>query len=322
MAAPPEEVLEPQNLEEPLMHLTNLGRTIDGQGLAYRKMECVGKRIGIIKVIEPYQHLNYIDLSQNMIKDIAPLKGLKNVLTLKLAQNEIPDLKKWEGLPEDEELFPNLQELDLSTNAFTAMPQLAPMKALRSVSLKQNEIASCAEFTGHETLTQLDLSENKLTNLVGLASMAVLNSLNVASNEITEIGAEKALTELPELKHLNLAGNVLESLTGAPWQDMPNLQSLNVSNGGLQSADNLEVLRQLPKLRSLEVAGNPFLEAEAGGTRTQVLVAHWRLTEIDGVAVTPAELEEAKELNLAQLLEREARLKAEAEEGGAAGEDA
>jgi len=321
-----DEEQEPTNLTTDLMVLSDMGRTIDGAGLAYRSMVCSARRIGSLKALEGYTNLHSVDLSENMIKDVTPLKGLKNVLSLNLSRNEISMLKGWEGLGEDEELFPCILSLDLSSNALTAMPNvLTSLKLLRSANLSKNEIEKCADFAGSATLTELDLSGNKLTNLVGIAAMPLLTKLNVSSNEITEFGAEKALAELPELRELNIAGSNLQALE-APWQDLPLLNNIDVSKGAMASLDKLEVLRQLPKLRRLKVEDNPFAKppeegSETGFSRAKVLVCHWRLDEIDGAPVTDEEREEARLLNVRLLEEKEARMKAEAEEAAGA-EDA
>jgi len=328
MAVPTEELPPEQELAEPLMDLTNLARTVDGSGYAYLSLSCVNKRINPIKCIESYMHLQKIDLSQNAIKDVAPLKGLQYVLSLNLAANEIANIKGWEG----ENLFPHLRSLDLSDNLLTALPPL-PFPSLRSLNVARNDIATCGEFTGHEKLTSLDLSENKLTSLAGIAAMPLLSSLNLSGglrngNPTNQVESIEGLTGLEALQDLNLAGNKFVSLQGA-WETFPSLRSLNISDNSLEVPNPpdhpLNVLRQLPKLRSVYVAGNPFAAPEEPpegfNARAEVLVCHWRLESIDGQAVTPEELEAARQLNLSMLEQERARLKAEEEAKAAAEAD-
>jgi Leucine-rich repeat (LRR) protein len=332
MAAPAEELPPEQELSEPLMDLTNLARTVDGAGFAYLSLSCVNKRINPIKCVEMYTHLQKIDLSQNAIKDVAPLKSLQFVLSLNLSSNEISTLKGWDGV---EGLFPQLRDLDLSSNLLTALLPL-PFPALRRLNLACNEIATCAEFTGHEKLTSLDLSENKLTSLAGVANMPALTSLNLSGGIRKELPTNQldnfeGLAGLEALQELNLARNKFSALQGA-WETFPALRAINISENvieipaavaGEKAPEHpLNVLRQLPRLRELQVAGNPFAAPEEPpegfNLRAEVLVRHWRLTSIDGQPVTDAELEAARLLNISMLEQERDRLKAEAEAAAAA----
>lgn len=296
---------EEEELAEPLMDFSNIGRTVDGAGFAYRSLSCVGKRIGGIKAIQAYSHLHHVDLSKNKIKDVTPLKALQFVLQLNLAENLVPNLKAWES--EEAPAFPHLVHLDLTGNALTALPPL-PFRSLRTASFARNEIATCQAFGGHEKLETLDLSQNAITSLAGITALPAMTRLDVSANQLVDING---LAEVPVLADLSLAKNKLEALEG-PWQDLAALESLNLSGCLLAVPKPLEVLRQLPKLRNLEVAENPFVETLEGAVRVEVLVCHWRLANIDGEPVTEEELEQAKELNVTRLAEEQARLKAAA----------
>lgn len=319
MAAEEEEVVVPVNLAEPLMDFSNIGKTVDGTGFAYRSLECIKKQIGPIKGIEMYSHLQHIDFSNNVIKDVTPLKLLKFVLKLNLARNEINSIKPLMPAEGEEPTFPYLLHLDVSANQLTSLPVLSTMPALRTASFAKNAITTAEEFTGHPTLETLDISENQIPKLAGVAAMPLLTKLNASSNELEDING---LAELPALEELNLAKNKFQALEG-PWAELTKLTAVNVSGGLLPSPKPLEVLRQAPNLRNLEVAGNTFTEEDGCNVRIEVLVCHWRLKVIDGEPVTEEELEEAKELNLKRLEEERARKQAEEEAAAAGGgEDA
>mmetsp|Transcript_49243 Transcript_49243/g.86677 ORF Transcript_49243/g.86677 Transcript_49243/m.86677 type:complete len:318 (-) Transcript_49243:22-975(-) len=317
MAADEEKAPE-QELSESLMDFSNIGKTVDGSGYAYLNLDCVNKRINPIRCIEGYTCLQNINLSQNAIKDVTPLKALTYLVKLDLSSNEIANIKSL--FPEEGGLV-HLQLLDLSGNLLNALPAL-PLPALKTASFAKNEIANCQDFTGHELLASLDLSQNKIPSMAGIANMPMLTSLNVAGNELSEL---TGLEGVPLLEDFNLAGNKFEGPLEGPWQELPLLKSVDLSSNQIFGAKFLEVLRVLPKLRSVGVDGNPFCtESEASpGTnpRAEVLVSHWRLEYIDGQAVTDEEREQARELNVKMLMEERERKKKEeedaaAEEGG------
>lgn len=301
-------------LSEELMDLSKIEKTIDGSGFAYTQMDCVGKRVGVIKVIEDYAHLRQVNMSKNQIKDASPLSKVPYILSLNLSQNQIKTIEGWE-----EGSLAALLYLNLSENALTAMPALA-MPALKKVNLARNEIATCEAFAaGHEGIEELDLSSNSLENLAGVGNMPNLKSLSLAKNKISSI---EGMAGLPELKSLDLSGNALEDLAG-PWVEIPNLGSVNLSGNLLATAKPFEHLRALGKLRSLSVSDecgtgdikkNP-VATEAEQVRLEMLICHWRLDIIDGKDVSDEERTNAQALN-EQRMEEEARKAAEAAEGG------
>lgn len=292
---------EPEALTESILDLSNLGRTVDGSGFAFLGASCIGKRLGPIKIMEGYTYLQTLDFSDNLIKDVAALKGLNLLVKLNLAKNSIANLKGWES---EEAIFPNLVELNLNDNQLSALHAM-PYQALASLSVARNEIASC-EFGGHERIQNLDLSSNKLPSLTGLEALPSLRTLNASNNDIADLNG---INEAPSLEELQLAHNKLQALEG-PWTELQTLRSLDLSNCLLEAEKPLEVLRQLPILRKLKVNGNPF--TEAGNTMARVLICHWRLESVDDVCITQEHLEEAKALNQQRVLEERERLKEEA----------
>mmetsp|Transcript_10120 Transcript_10120/g.22764 ORF Transcript_10120/g.22764 Transcript_10120/m.22764 type:complete len:363 (+) Transcript_10120:98-1186(+) len=333
-----EKVVIPFNDAEKTM--SDMGRTLTGKSYAYRSMDCAGKGIGALKGIEAYEHLHLLDLSQNHIKDVTPLKGLQNLLTLKLANNEIPHMRPW--LDPEAPSFPQLLHLDLSNNSLTLLPVL-PFPMLRTVSFANNEISKKdEEYTGHATLQSFDLSDNKLKNLEMFAGFPALTKLDLSGNELTTIDG---LADVPELQELILARNKFQVVEGETWATLTNLHSLDLAGNKLRLLGTLEALRVLPKLRSLNTSGNPIGRPLSGPSettaaaddgepmsptvtagapspaerRTHILLCHWRLDVIDDKPVSADEREAAKQANLDRMLqEREAQKRAEEEAAAAA----
>mmetsp|Transcript_35282 Transcript_35282/g.75168 ORF Transcript_35282/g.75168 Transcript_35282/m.75168 type:complete len:322 (+) Transcript_35282:114-1079(+) len=294
-----------------LVTFSNLGRTMDGSGIAYRTANCADKRIGVVKGIENYVHLNHLDLSSNSIKDISYLKNLKNLLKLNLSSNCVANLKSLDPGEEGDEVFPSLTHLLLDRNSITELRPL-PFKSLKVVSFQNNEIVSCEEFGGHESIESLNLSSNKIKTLAGIANLPSLQKLDVSHNAIEDING---LGELPSLVELNLSDNRMQGMEG-PWQELGNsaLTKLDLSRNMMETPKPLEVLRSIPKLKHLLIAGNPFMEAE--DAILEVLLCHWLLATIDGEDVSKELFDRAGSLNVRRL--EEAREAAKAEEEAAA----
>lgn len=273
-------------LEENLMELSGIGKTVDGAGIAYFQLDCVGKKVTTIGLVEQYIYLRQIDLSQNRIQDVAPLSTLEFVLKLSLAGNEIESIDAW-GPGQ----FQHLMHLDLSSNKLKALPKLH-MPALRTASFAQNEIATCLDFLGHDCLQRLDLSQNSIGTLEGVRDLPKLTSLNASSNQLLGTGG---LVGLPVLEVLLLAKNNLENLNG-PWSGVSQVKELDVSGNAIKDREGLLMLCELVKLQRIQMAENPMGEEEDVNMRLEALICHDKIQVIDGEEVTEEEIDEAKQL--------------------------
>ncbi|XP_062411216.1 leucine-rich repeat-containing protein 19-like [Sardina pilchardus] len=88
--------------------------------------------------------------------------------------------------------YKNLTELDLSSNAISALPDnlLSSLPALRVLNLSHNNLSSLEPATQCDSLTELDLSHNHILSL-----------------------PEDMFLRLPSLERLHLQGNRLNTLT-------------------------------------------------------------------------------------------------------------
>lgn len=305
--------MAPTDLSEDVMNLSEVGKTIDGDGFAYFKLDCVDKNVGSIAALSEFEHLRQIDLSKNSIEDVTPLADLRHILQLNLSTNVISQINPW-----GDGCHTHLMHLDMSGNRLQALPPLQ-MPALKTASFARNEIDTCQAFTGHIRLEVLDLSANKLTALNGVGNMPSLTSLNVSSNNLASLEGIRAL---PALTDLDISANAFESLDG-PWKEMASLSSLRAQSNRIAAVKGLEPLMEITSLRYLGVAANPLAEEDSGvNIRAEVLICHGRgarvitssfLAKIDEEDVSMAEKEEAKTLNDDRIeQERQRKLEEEA----------
>ncbi|CAJ1377244.1 unnamed protein product, partial [Effrenium voratum] len=213
--------------------------------------------------------------------------------------------------PED---LRHLLFLDMSSNKLSELPQLH-MPALRRADFRDNEIVSCAKFSGHASLQTLRLSGNQLSSVQGLQAMPKLEVLELSGNALSSLD----VTKLPALASLDISKNKFETLAG-PWQEMAALASLDASGNALAEVKALEPLQQMEALRSFAMAGCPLEEQEGLNLRLEILIFR-TLQMINGEEVPPEERDEAQALHEKRLEEEAERLRQE-EEARLAAEEA
>lgn len=299
------------DLMEEIMDLSQVGKTIDGQGFAYFQLDCVNKNVCSIKMLAEYEHLRQIDMSQNCIEDVSPLAALNHILRLNLSSNMISSI-----IPFGEGKLSHLMHLDLSGNKLKELPPLQ-MPALKTVSFARNQISTCEAFVGHGSLLSLDLSNNQLEALKGVGNMPALRSLNVSNNALT---SADGVICLPALTDLDISSNSIVLLRG-PWSEMAVLQTLSLASNKIASVQAFQGLSLIRGLRQLRVAANPVMEEEGVNVRHEVLIFQTQLTKIDDEEVPEEERGEAKALN-DDRIEKERQRIAEEEEARRAAEEA
>jgi Leucine-rich repeat (LRR) protein len=72
--------------------LSQLARTADGISHAFVRLEVKGKGLTLINVLDNYQHLRYLDFSDNKISSLKPIGGLENLIAINCQKNQISNL--------------------------------------------------------------------------------------------------------------------------------------------------------------------------------------------------------------------------------------
>jgi Leucine-rich repeat (LRR) protein len=183
------------------------------------------------ETLRGYQHIRNLSLAKNQLKDISETLYIPHLLVLNASENQVASI---EFLSNARDSLLYLQQITLTKNKLTSLPALTQPRLARLL-LNENEIASCAGFSGHANLQYLDLSKNKLTSLAGVSSMPRLLHLDISENELTEVGS--GLTELTELRKLVLSKNKIATLAG--FAAMPQLAHLVLTENQIASVKEL-----------------------------------------------------------------------------------
>jgi len=337
MAAPDTVGVE---LDEGMLELSQVGKSVDCDGFAYTQAACVGQKVLSVQLLAEYEHLQQIDLSKNVIKDVKPLSGLEFVMKLTLAGNCIEAID-----PFGPTALKHLLHLDLSGNMLQALPMLH-LPALQIANFARNRVSSLVDFNGHPTLRILDISEQEggcLESVDGLCDMPMLENLDISKNSVPAVEAEggggegeeegaggtpakgvksiAGLKALPSLKSLDISKNLLESLDGQ-WDQMINLQKLVLAENAIAALPGLERISGIAKLKELVVSGNPVEAELAEKIRIEALIFNKGLTKIGEEDVTQEERDEAKQTHEDRVEEERKRREEEEEAARVAAEEA
>ncbi|XP_075969239.1 leucine-rich repeat-containing protein 23-like [Anticarsia gemmatalis] len=303
------------NKSEVSVRLSFLGKTAEGDGYTYLKATLTGMSLTIIKAIQHFQHLQFVDLSNNKLDlhELQAVTALPYLIFLQADQNRLKSAA------------------------------LNRMKYIQVIILNNNEITSVNDVYQPE-LSTLELGFNKIQKVEFNSKMPNIRCLDFRNNKIAEITG----FDFPKLDSLYLAGNNIKSLVGIEilvnlrilhlrnnpirlldgfHEDQTKLTYVNLRNCKVSTLKQIKKLRVLKGLETLVIRGCPFMggtgeevdepvEEEDPEIRTEVLASLPRLKRLNKQVVTPEEREEAKQMMLQWLEDGEKDEEELVEEGG------
>jgi len=257
-------------------------------------LDASGRSIEYLDGIENLNNLVVLNLSENPLKDVTPLRALHRLTELNLSKNGITDLNDLNfsslanapikvlnlGENQIENITPlhtlvNLRVLDLRTNRITDVSALENLKFLVELNLRDNNITDLEPLSGLQKLEYLNIHSNR--NISSSLPLESLTKLKTLIMENVSLGNNVyILSNMKHMKHLNIAySNVsdispLRNLTGltevnlrgnditdlSPLAGLTNLLYLNIrSNSRIQSILPLE---NLTKIETLIMANVPI----------------------------------------------------------------
>jgi len=186
----------------------------------------------------PGRTLTTLDMSYNVIRDMAPVA-----------------------------ICTNLQKLYLANNKLKTMAGLSGLKHLRVIDLGSNRLRSIdeSELSGLENLEELWLGKNKIDRIQGLKKLTKLRRLDLQSNRLTVV--ENLETQAPTLEELYLANNGIDDAgcigkTGTGLTlSFPKLTVLDMGNNRIKSCPAAAFSHHIA-LEELWLSGNRIEEFE------------------------------------------------------------
>jgi len=120
-----------------------------------------------------------IDLSNNQITDLQPLKGLTNIKWLYLSNNQITDIQPLKDLT-------NIIDLSLSNNQITDLQPLKGLTNIKWLYLSNNQITDIQPLKDLTNIKSLYLSNNQITDIEPLKNLNNIELLYLSNNPISK----------------------------------------------------------------------------------------------------------------------------------------
>ncbi len=239
----------PQGSEGELLVLTALPRleslSIRGRKLTQEELTTIASRrtltslslpdcsISSVAELESLTELTYLDLSNNTLRNLAPLSGMTGLQELYLAHNAVNTLEALQPLKK-------LEVLDVSYNSLYTLEQVYGTGSLRVLRAGNNQIGSILGISTLDRLTVLDLSHNNLTEVKMLTALSGLEELYLANNAIPSV---LGLETMNHLRILDISYNLITELP--PFAKEAELVSIDLSHNQVTLLDPLKGLEWL-----------------------------------------------------------------------------
>jgi uncharacterized protein (TIGR02996 family) len=212
-------------------------------------------RIAKIKTLEHLDLGNYVRLTDEVTRTLAPLKKLRTLIALdgSITNAGAAILAK----------FTELRHLRLGTRRLTApgYQALVKLTKLESLSLEKADDAAVRHLSGLKRLRRLDLSGTKVTGR-GLNAFPLLTNLTLDSTQTNDEGLA-CIARLPRLRELNVSGTRVTGPGFTPLAGLRWLENLSAAETDLRDKD-LVHFEGLKNLKWLSVWGTHLTKKGTG----------------------------------------------------------
>lgn len=198
------------------------------------------------------------DDSKGALRDISPLKGLKNLELLRLSHNDIIDISPIKGLTNLKHLFlshnqiknidavknlTNLESLDFARNIgeerISDISAIANLTKLKLLGLSDANIPDISVLKNLVNLETFMANDSRIEDISVLKNAKNLKILYLDKNKITDVSVVKDLVELTELYLRN------NNISEIDFSKLTKLSDVNVQGNKISDYSSLEKLTAL-----------------------------------------------------------------------------
>lgn len=201
-----------------LVHIKSLSQLTDlhveNGSLSEDELSAIGQLTGLkrltlsncgISSIASLSHMNqlqYLDLSQNTIRNLSVIGDMQELEELYLNNNVVTDLTSLSSLTK-------LRMLDVSYNSLKSVDPIRSITALTYLNFAHNEVSDVRMLTSLVALIELNASYNALTDVTAISSCTALEVLNISNNTVADISG---LNTLIKINNLDFSYNQVKKL--------------------------------------------------------------------------------------------------------------
>ena len=145
-----------------------------------------GTGLGITDLtgLEHCKALASLELGNNRIKDISPIKDLTRIQLLDLSNNEIEDISPVSGIGA-------IQYLEISKNKIKSLEPVSKLERLSSLYASHNKISDISPVLKLPKLSSLYLDNNDIESIEGIGALNRVTSFGLRGNRIKDIAPLK-----------------------------------------------------------------------------------------------------------------------------------
>lgn len=177
-----------------------------------------------ISFLSVLSNLTHLVLNNDRIRDITPLKNLKNLIWLDLNDNQIGNIEVLQELTNLKRLelynnrisdikpIANLVKIELLVLAINRIKNITPLSKLTKLwhlKIYDNLISDLKPLRNLKSLTMLGINKNLISDISPLAELYNLDTIVILDNQISDISP---LKNLNKLKRLDLQSNKITEL--------------------------------------------------------------------------------------------------------------
>jgi len=176
-----------------------------------------------LKLIASLPKLENLTLSGCGLATTDGLENAEKLVTLDLSQNAIRNLAPVASIT-------GLQKLYLQNNAIEDLSPIAALKELTLLDVSFNLLTSIAPTFNCTTLTSLNAANNTISDLTGIEKLADLKVLNVANNAIVKV---TPIASCVNLQELDISNNAVKSISSL--SKLSKLTTLSFANNSVKT---------------------------------------------------------------------------------------
>ena len=220
--------------------------------------------------LEKATGLNYLDLSNNTIRNITALSAMTRLQKAYLQDNALSALDSLSAIT-------TLTHLNVSGNGLNSIVPISGLTRLQYLDVSRNQLPSLSALSQLTSLRECYAASNVLADASGLSNCTALEILDLGSNQLTDLSV---LNNLKSIARLDISRNALTALP--QFSKDSALIVINASHNQLESLDALSGMRYL---------NNVYMDYNEKLKSVEPLASCPRLIQVDvyGTAVTEVE---------------------------------